>query len=333
MRPGRVLAAVTTVALACSLAACGGNDPEPAAQTAPSSGHAALSFPATVSNCGADVTLDARPQAVLTVGTTAPSLLAAAGAADRVVGRSGEFGTPLYGPAADLFDDVPIVTSDDPTLENLLGSGADIVIGSGLFATTAADVEGAGLANLLVTGECGHDTGTGDEASTTFEAIWTDLSLYGQIFGTSDVANRAVTDLKARLTAAGEAAAGSGELTAAGAYFWGTELSVTGRRNILHDQLDTLGVTDVFADLDKNYAEGSLEELIGRDPDVIVLSYGLDGETAEQAKAKLLALPGVAAMSAIRNDRVVLLDYALRNPEPAAVEGVEFLAEELDRGA
>ncbi|MEX5637120.1 ABC transporter substrate-binding protein [Parafrankia sp. FMc2] len=338
MRPAPVLAAVTSAALAFMLAACGGDDAGPSA--GPSAGPAgssgrveALSFPATVSNCGEDITLDKQPEAVLTVGTAAPSLLAVAGAGDRVVGRSGEFGTPLHGEAANLLGDVPIVTPDDPTLENVIGSGADIVIGAGLFNTTAAEVEGAGLANLLVTGECGHDTGSGDEASTTFDAIWTDLELYGKIFGTSETANEAVTDLKARLIAAGDAAKGAGELRAAGVYFWGTQISVTGKRNIVHDQFDILGVTDVFEDLDKNYAEGNLEELIGRDPDVIVLSYGLDGETADQAKAKLLALPGVADMAAVRNNRIVLLDYALRSPEPSAVDGVEFLAKELDRGA
>lgn len=310
------------------VAGCGTGG-EPAASSSSDGGP---SYPMTITNCGRQVTFEKAPQKVLTVGSTAPNLLYAADAGDRIAGRSGEFGIPPYGEAGTELAKVPVVTPDDPSLEQVLGSGADVVIGSGLFKTTTEDVEKSGLISLMISGECSHDAGSGDAAQSNIDGIWADIELYGTLFGDPEKATRTVDGLKKRLDAAKQKAAGAPKVTAAGVYFWGTTPSVTGARNVLHEQLSLLGVTDVFADVEKNYVESNTEELIGRNPDVIVLSYGLDGETAEAAKKKLLAIPGIDAVTAVRQDKIILYPYALRSTDPAAVEGVETLATAFGRG-
>jgi len=78
-------------------------------------------FPMTVQNCGRDVTIDAPPERVLTIGAEAPTLVAAAGGADRIVARSGEYGSPL-GQYESLQQAVPQLTinTDNPSAEAII---------------------------------------------------------------------------------------------------------------------------------------------------------------------------------------------------------------------
>lgn len=334
-----VPAALAAVLASAVLAACGGGSTTSSAAPAPSasapagasaSAAAQASFPLTFTSCGREVTLTGRPERVLTVGTSAPAILTAAGAADTVVARAGEFGTGLAGPVAAQVADARVLTDGDPSLEAIIGSGADTVVGYGLFETTPEDVEKAGITPVTLTGECGHDQRGALSDATTFEAVFRDVEFFGEVFGTGATAAEAVAGLRARVEAVTAAAQDAPEQSAALAYFWGDQLSIAGGRSVAHDQFAALGLTNAFADVDNSFAEIGPEVLVGKDPDVIVLGVP-EGETFEAVKATLVKQAGVADLAAVQAGRVYPLDTALYAPDPSMVDGLETMADLLGR--
>ncbi|MDP2711159.1 MAG: ABC transporter substrate-binding protein [Solirubrobacteraceae bacterium] len=322
----RPLAVLTTLTLAGALiAACGsdGDTPSPAAADAEPT------FPMTVDNCGRPVTIDKRPERILTIGTPVVNALHAAGAADKVVARAGEFGSPAPGPAGEAVTAARILTAEDPATELIIGTGVDAVISYGWLETTPQALADAGIAALALSGYCAEAGGTSTVAS--FEDIYADLDLFGRIFGTGERAAGVVAGLKRRVAAVRKQAAGRSRRSAASAYFFGDTPSTNGNRSMIHAQMEVLGLTNAFGDVDKAFIESNTEELIKRDPDVIILSYGVlgDKDTFAAAKAKFVALPGARDMQAVRNDRIVGIRSHLREPDPAAIDGLETLAREL----
>lgn len=309
------------------LAACGGEDPQPTAEA--QDREAQISFPTTVSNCGQQVTIDQRPERVLTVGTSAVNVLHAAGAADRITARSGEFGAPPQDAAGQAVKDVEILTDQDPATEAIIGSGVDLVIGYGLFESSPEALRSAGIASLVLTNSCEESGNTSTAAS--LDAVYADIERLGRLFGTAEQASRAVAELKRRVQVVREEVGDLPERTAASAYFFGDAPSTSGNRNIIHSMMTTLGLRNVFGDVDKDYIEANTEQLIARDPDVLILSYGTGGpeETFADVKAKFLRLPGTRDMTAVREDRILAIPAALREPGPGAVDGLEQLAQPL----
>lgn len=288
---------------------------------------AAVSYPLTVQNCGEAITLDAQPTSVLTIGSDALSLLDAAGALDRVTARSGEFG-------AELPDGLSVAPTDeildatDPTTEKIIGSGVDTVIGYGLFNADTQALADAGITVLTVNGECGHDDG--NLGSVTFDTVYEDILRYGQIFGTTAQAEQVVADLMSRVEAAtAELSADAGSGIALYHFSSTATLSSYGGGSIINEMMAQLGLANVFGDQARTYLEVSGEQILDSDPDVIVLVYGLYGESRQEAMELLLAEPGVKDMSAIKDDRVIAVLANQSSASPGAVTGLEDLADQL----
>jgi len=70
----------------------------------------------------------------------------------------------------------------------------------------------------------------------------------------------------------------------------------------------------------------TLEELLGRNPDVLILLYG-DGDPAQVEQA-VTSLPGAEKLKAVR-DRAVMtqLFNFTEPPSPLSVDGLEKIAE------
>ena len=332
-------------AVALGLAACGGtddatDDSAPAAatgdSTAPDGGEPTgdtpaepVTFPLDVPDCDDTVVLDEQPESVLTIGQAALWLIDAAGAGDRVVARTGEFGAEVPEALSDSAASAPVADPADPSLENIVGAEVDAVVGYGLFATTREDVEGSGAAVLTVSGECGHDEGEAPEP-VTFDTMIDDVERFGEVFGTSDVAAPAAAALRADVAELSEAAATTGSAgSAANVYYFSPAdaLSANGATGIAHAQLAAAGLDNVFGDEQTSYLDINVEALLDADPDVLVLTYGFYGESADEAQQKLLAEPGVADLTAMQEDRLVLMPAWQVLPAPGAVDGLRTIVD------
>lgn len=321
----RALPSLLAVSVAVALAGCAA--PVAASSDVPKEKDtAATSYPLTIDNCGTEVTIDKEPTSILTIGTSALSLLDAAGAADRIVARSGEFGADIPELSVDV-SDVPVVDPSDPSTEKIVGANADIVIGYGLFKSTDEDLAASGVANIVIDGECSHDAALTD--ATDFDAIFADIERLGAIFNTADAAKANVSKLSSELEKLEVDAATGATRSSAVVYYFSpsSTLSARGSQGIANDILKRAGLENIYADEASVYLETNIETLLDADPDVIVLAYGLHGESFDDAKAQFLKEPGANDLSAVKADALVGVPASDLAPDPDALQGLSALLE------
>lgn len=284
----------------------------------------APAFPTTVQNCGQQVTIARQPKRIVTIGYESVEIINAAGGANRIVGTFDNTKDP-NSPAFTAVSHPELASDKDPSTEDVIALRPDLVVSYGLFDVNLASLQQAGAASLIVSGLCGqHGGGIGHGA--TFDGIYNDIETFGRLFGTQPQAQAAVEQLKQRVAAVKKDTSGK---TAAQGYFYGTTFTTSGNQSMLQSQFDALGLKNVFSDVAKDFIESNTEELIKRDPQIMVLTYYLPDETFELAKAKFLALPGVKDMQAVRNNQIIGLPYSQTQPTVSAVTGLETIAKGL----
>src|SRR5690606_9217266 len=93
-----------------------------------------------------------------------------------------------------------------------------------------------------------------------------------------------------------------------------------GNKSMAHPQLEAAGFTNVFGDVDERVFEVTLEQLIDRDPAVLVLLY-VDGDP-EAVKDAIVNLPGADALTAVQNDDILVQLFNFTEPPtPLSVDG------------
>lgn len=317
---GRYGTTAFAVAGSLLLAACGsGGSAAPGAEPG---------FPVTVESCGRAVTIEQPPRRVATIGEDAAILMWGAGAADTVVGKALDRHAPL-GAAAPALQDVPtFAPTGSPARELIIAQEPDLVISWGLFETTPEALGQAGIDSYELSGYC-EENGNPDKRQDN-EDVYHDLELFGRLFGTQDEVASRISELRQRVDAVRNRIEPAPEGTVGVLYVDNTSLLAYNRSTMAQTQLDTLGLTNVFADVTGDaHAEISLEEIIARDPDqLVLLTYQ---QTAEQARQALLAQPGIGQLRAVRENRVHVHPLAYSKPNLLAFDGLEQMAGQLLR--
>jgi ABC-type Fe3+-hydroxamate transport system substrate-binding protein len=101
-------------------------------------------------------------------------------------------------------------------------------------------------------------------------------------------------------------------------------LVVAGGGSFLNDALSVLGAVNVYADSKKHYPHPSIEDVLAKNPDVIVvLSMSEDRKSSRHSLASWARFP---KLKAVLNDRVHLLRTdALLRPSLRLLEGLSIL--------
>ncbi|WP_432564156.1 ABC transporter substrate-binding protein [Kineococcus sp. SYSU DK003] len=309
------------LASAVLLTACGGST-----QSAPGpSGDGG--YPLTVENCGAQVTFDAEPERVVLLKSASVPFLHDLGVLDRVVARAGLYPQAYYDQQTQAeIDAIPLLTDETDTSGHLqisrevvLAQRPDLVIGE-VDNLDRATLEAAGVPLLEEPALC--DTGVAD---VSFDDVYAQMEFYGTVFDRREQATAAAADLRERV---GElSVAGSGR-TAAVLYptVGGGVTYAYGTASMANPQLQAAGFTNVFADVDERVFEVTREELIARDPDVLVLLHG-DGDPQAVTQA-VTGLPGADRIAAVRDGNVLpLLFNFTEPPTPLAVDGLQRIVD------
>ncbi|MGH8931825.1 MAG: ABC transporter substrate-binding protein, partial [Egibacteraceae bacterium] len=150
-------------------------------------------------------------------------------------------------------------------------------------------------------------------------------------FGTEEQAARAMVELRERVATVEERnAVPEGSEAAVLQVYDEGPLAGYGNRSPVHAQMQKLGLKNAFADVDEFYFEPSVEELTARDPDVLITLFGYRGvDSADDAKAELLARSEISGLTALREDNIVAVNYQYTGAGYLAVEGLEIMAEQL----
>ena len=320
MRSGLKIAGVAWVA-ALALAGCSTGDP--------ASGNDGRSA-TTLVNCGREVTFDHEPERVVALGPSEVTTLYSAGAASKLVGRddAGKKSDPYPPDIRAAVADVPQLGSGgEVTRENIIALNPDLVVGSVTETISPETLAAVGIPMISLSGNCGsnHAPGLGD-GTADFDDVFNDVTELGRLLDTTDRSTAAVATMRQQVARAEPAAALRGR-TAAAVIVFENSLEVYGRQSMAHTQFQALGLRDAFGDADSRVFEASVEQLVSRNPDVVmILSYG---ESDAQAKARFLRIPGASDLAAVRGNRVFVQPYEYSSQGTLSVTGLQNMSRAL----
>lgn len=250
----------------------------PAQETASAEG-----YPVTVENYGRTVTVNKRPEKVLTLGPNCTELFAALGLSDLVVGRSlvnhSRGPLPEYEAAVNA---IPELNHASATREAVLSSGADFIY--------ALDWEiGEEGCNIEEAEQYGMTVYV--NSATTLEQQYQEILDLGLIFGVEDKAEAFVEDQKSRIAAVQEKvkdreplkvlvydSGNDGVFTCSGSNFESLLIGLAGGENLFDDLSE------------KQWVTVSYEEVLAREPDIILI-HDYDSPSVEEKIAEIKANP------------------------------------------
>jgi len=326
--PPRLLMTVAAIALAaagCGTSSATAETPattgeptttstEAATTTAPSTTTTTMipdesGFPVTVETSNGSVTIEARPEHVVSLSPTSTEVLFAIGAGEQVVAVDNQSNYPAGAPVTDL-------TGFDPNLEAIAGYGADLVILMYDPGEVQAGLEALGIPVIL------------HPAAWTLDDAYAQIEQVGAATGHTDEATALVDSMQTQIAATTDSTGAVGatyyhELspdlyTATSATFIGSLYAMLGLENIADD-----------ADPDGyGYPQLSAEHILAEDPAFIFLA---DTVCCEQTAETVGKRPGWSALSAVQGGSITELDDDVASRwGPRVVGLVETIAAALD---
>jgi iron complex transport system substrate-binding protein len=254
------------------------------------------------------ITFESAPQRIISLAPNHTEVLYALGLGDRVVGVT-EYCN--YPPEAAEKPKVGDFVNTD--LELVVGLEPDLVLATTMhMAETVPAIQERGIAVFVL-----------DPQSV--DSVLKEISILGQITGQEDVADALVADMQARIDAVQERVKDAPRPKV----FWelGPELFTVGPDTFVNDLIILAGGENVAADADSPWPQLSVEAIILKDPDVIVLADHNYGQTVEMVKER----PGWEDIGAVKDGNIIEItnDDIVSRPGPRLVEGIEFLARAL----
>ena len=285
------------------LAGCGGpkqttepmppaaNDEEPDNKETGDAG----AYPMTFDNYGREVTLEKKPEKVLTLGPNCTELFVALGLGDYVIGRS--LINHSRGPLPEYEEAVSAISQlnySSATREAIISSGADFIY--------ALDWE-IGDAGCNIEEVAGYGMTVYVNSATTLEEQYQEILDIGKIFGVEEAAEAFVADQKARIKAVQDKvktldpvdvliydSGNDGVFTCSGINFESLLVGLAGGHN-------------VFSDLtEKQWITVSYEEVLARNPHIILI-HDYDSPSVEEKIAEIKANPTLSQLDCVKNER------------------------------
>ena len=105
---------------------------------------------------------------------------------------------------------------------------------------------------------------------------------------------------------------------------WYDPIITVGRRAFITELIEMAGGSSITSDIAQEWPQVSLEAIVARNPDALLLIKG-----SEISIAELENRPGWQALTAVRERRVFYVDKLIELPSPAAIYAMEDLAKEL----
>lgn len=325
-RPHRARIAFSALAVttAMLLSACAPTAPAPP----PTASAHTFGYPLTIDNCGTDITINAAPQRIVTIKSTTFELLLALGVGDRIVGSSYADG-PVPDEYADAAAEIPVLSDKLPSQEATLALSPDFIFGGWESNFSAEGVgERTTLETLGITSYVAPAACTAAEYRPnplTFDDVFAGFTQVGAIFDAAEAADALIAEQRAQLA---DITPNTDGLTAAW-YSSGRDKPFVGA-GIGAPQLimETAGLTNVFADVEESWISTSWEAVVAADPDVLVL-VNSPGNTAESKIQRLKENPATATLTAVKNERFVILEFPATEAGVRTVSAVSSVVEQL----
>jgi iron complex transport system substrate-binding protein len=298
---------------------------------------AAQDYPVTVNICGESVVFEQAPERAVIFEANMLEIMLELGLDDHIAGVwTGDIPSekvqPVYAERTAKLTTISEESWPPPGLEVVLGSDPDFVWSgwgygfseeSGLTPETLAE---AGITSYTVSESCARG---GGKQTTGFDTLYNDILAAGAIFSRSDKAEVLVQSLKAEVTAIEEALGDVSDRVRVFNYDSGEDSPYTsGALSMPNTLIQSAGGTNIFADVQKDWMTVSWEEVVARDPDVILVS-DTSWVSFEDNVAFLKSLPELADVSAVKNERFVPMTFKQATPGLENVVALRNIAKAL----
>jgi len=327
LRPAAAAAAVLLLAGCASTSSDPAQADRPDTAASGNSSAAEAAFPLELDNCGTKVSLDAPPERVVTIKSTSTELLLALGQGGKIVGTAFADG-PV--PEAWAGTAVPPVLAEKvPSREAVLGLAPDLVF-AGWESNFSADgagersqLEELGVASYVSPAACMEDGYR--PGPLTFDDVFGSIEEAGDLFGAPETAAELVAAQRDELAGITPSAEGYSALW----YSSGSDTPYVGAGSGAPALLmESAGLENIAAGIDAGWSPYSWEAVAEADPDVIVLVDSAWG-SVEKKKSVLEAHPVISQLTAVREERYLVVPFAASEAGVRNVETVHSLTEQL----
>ncbi|MDN6859564.1 ABC transporter substrate-binding protein [Pseudomonas sp. CAN2814] len=278
-------------------------------------------------NCAQSWQLDHPPQRILALNQHAADLLLALGAGERLIGVA--YIDDDLDISQGSYRGVPLLSRQYPSAEAVYAQQPDLVVAGfasafGLGNLSRGELAGRGVASYLL------DAGCTARQADLFAGVEIDLQVLGELLGEQARAQELIRQQRAELERARQLSAGKPSLAVFYLDSADPELVSQGRLGTVTQLLHAAGARNLFEDVELRGFTANTEQLLVRDPDVILLADAL-WSTAERKIRTLRADPVLSRLRAVREGRFVALPFTHLFPGVHSGQAARELAQELGR--
>ncbi len=260
------------------------------------------------------VTVETKPERIVSLAPSITESLYAIGAGDLLVGRTD------YDNYPEAVLELPSVggfSADSISIETIISLEPDLVIGG-------SSLQGDVIASL---NESGIPSVTFESGSV--EEITNLLLLLGEATENQEKAGATVAEMQARIQAVTDIVETIPEDERATVYYeiWHEPLMSTSNKTFIGELINLAGGINIFGDLEESYPVISAESLLEANPTAIIGPSSHGDQLTEEAIA---SREGWQDIAAVKNKNIHILDEdIISRPGPRVVDALEALAQAL----
>ncbi|GLI04673.1 lipoprotein [Paenibacillus tyrfis] len=306
----RILAnTISSLLFVCSLlllAACGQTTSKsPAASgDTPQNGtpKTAAYSPVTIENMGRTLTFKEAPKRAVSLNQHTTEIMLSLGLEKSMVGTA-YMDDEILPELKEKYTAIPVLADKYPSLEVLLGAEPDFVYGR----KSAFAEKGVGTVEALK--EKGIEAYVSKGTYVPFgtlEDVYEDISNIGRIFNVQAKADALVESMKAKVKEIQLKVGKPEKPLRVFAFDSGQDTAYTAGKSLSTELIQLAGGKNIFDDVEKGWAKVSWEEVVKRDPEVILI-FDYDKPSAAEKIKFLQSLPALANVTAIKNNKFVIM--------------------------
>lgn len=286
---------------------------------------------ATVQSCNRTVTFENPPERAVSNDVNLTEMMLVLGLADQMVGYTGISGwKTLDAEMRSGVKELPELSAKYPTKEVLVGADADFFFAGWNYGmkvggeVTPETLKLFGIKVYELTESCSHIM---DKDKASLKDMYADILNLGKIFGVKSRAEALVESYKSELEIFKAKLVNIDEGLRVFVYDSGEDAPFTAGRYAMPTALiEAAGGQNIMDDFNKSWGTVTWEEVIDRDPQVVVIvNYG--DVTAEQKREYMMSNPAFKNISAVKNNRFVTLEYVEATPGPRNIQAIKHLAD------
>ena len=285
----------------------------------------------TVQSCNRSVTFENPPERAVSNDVNLTEMMLVLGLADQMVGYTGISGwKTLDAEMRSGVKELPELSAKYPTKEVLVGADADFFFAGWNYGmkvggeVTPETLKLFGIKVYELTESCSHIM---DKDKASLKDMYADILNLGKIFGVKSRAEALVESYKSELEIFKAKLVNIDEGLRVFVYDSGEDAPFTAGRYAMPTALiEAAGGQNIMDDFNKSWGTVTWEEVIDRDPQVVVIvNYG--DVTAEQKREYMMSNPAFKNISAVKNNRFVTLEYVEATPGPRNIQAIKHLAD------